>query len=495
MFPDFASAVACKEYILTSDERIDSQLSTSVMIWNLPRPTEVSQLQTKGSYVTSLYVVAFPRSSLQAAMGFWRLSGLGISSRLARRILRSPVPKNLTQQVQDSAEEAWTPAHEVICGRIVQLLRRAPLDPWRLEHLTSKDVYLYPSGMSAIFHTHRVLLKWRNSSSIVFGFTYELTLKMLQTYGPGCKFYAFGTDEEIDHLEVILKENFGKGTKPQAIWCECASNPLLRTSDLARLRHIADRHGLLLVIDETICSFANVDVFRYADMVITSLTKSFSGYSDVMAGSVVLNPASRFYRELKGLFSETYRNNLFEEDAAKLEVNSRDFLQRAATMNENAQCLVKYFESLMHRPKSCIEAVYYPSLCWSVQNYRACMRAGTPSFDPGYGGLFTLQFASIATATAFFDNAAVHKGPSLGANVTLLQPYVQTVFIREKEWAARNGVKEAIVRVSVGLENKIELLAVFEKAMGEADRVAAIGRERQVGGSRDGWGDQVFTIN
>ncbi|KAK4210352.1 hypothetical protein QBC37DRAFT_428922 [Rhypophila decipiens] len=55
----------------------------------------------------------------------------------------------------------------------------------------------------------------------------------------------------------------------------------------------------------------------------------------------------------------------------------------------------------------------------------------------------------------------VHKGPSLGAHVTLAQPYVQTVFAREKKWARSYGLSEAIVRISVGVEEASELVETF----------------------------------
>ena len=90
---------------------------------------------------------------------------------------------------------------------------------------------------------------------------------------------------------------------------------------------------------------------------------------------------------------------------------------------------------------------------------------------PGYGGVFTLEFSTVDAAAAFFDASDVHKGPSLGANLTLMQPYVQTVFFKEKEWAARNGVKETIVRISIGLEDPQLLLETFRGAMAEADKV------------------------
>ena len=97
------------------------------------------------------------------------------------------------------------------------------------------------------------------------------------------------------------------------------------------------------------------------------------------------------------------------------------------------------------------------------------MRQDSSNFKPGYGGLFTLEFESEKAASVFFNNLDVHKGPSLGVVVTLAQPYVQTVFAREKAWAASYGLNETIVRISVGLENQEALGKAFQKALRFAD--------------------------
>ena len=104
------------------------------------------------------------------------------------------------------------------------------------------------------------------------------------------------------------------------------------------------------------------------------------------------------------------------------------------------------------------------------------MRAPTAEFVPGYGGLFTLEFESVITAATFFDAVNIHKGPSLGAAVSIAQPYVQTVFTREKPWAASYGLKESIVRISVGMENHEDLGKEFLRALRLADRFK-VGRE------------------
>lgn len=99
------------------------------------------------------------------------------------------------------------------------------------------------------------------------------------------------------------------------------------------------------------------------------------------------------------------------------------------------------------------------------------MRTPSREFTPGYGSLFTIELSTVEAAAAFFDSLNLHKGPSLGSNLTLVQPYVQTVFFREKQWAASWGLKETIVRVSVGLENRQALLETILASIRLVDRL------------------------
>lgn len=121
-------------------------------------------------------------------------------------------------------------------------------------------------------------------------FPYTDTLKILQKWGPGAHFFGNGLDEDIGTLETLLEsESRADPSKPPilALFTEFPSNPLLRSANLPRLRVLADKYGFLIVIDETIGNFANVDVLPYADIVVSSLTKVFSGASNVMGGSCV----------------------------------------------------------------------------------------------------------------------------------------------------------------------------------------------------------------
>lgn len=149
----------------------------------------------------------------------------------------------------------------------------------------------------------------------------------------------------------------------------------------------------------------------------------------------------------------------------------------------------------MDNPSSVLTNIYYPEIDPATSNYRTHLRRETDDFRPGFGGLFTLQFEDVHLASVFFNALNVHKGPSLGASVTLSQPYVQTVFHKQKEWAGQCGLHESIVRVSVGLEDKRALFAAFRVALAEADQVKAA---RSIDGLeewKDGSGSSQLTDN
>lgn len=430
------------------------------------------------------FVVFYPEQVHASAMIFWRLAGTGISSRLAQSMHEhldkiSALPEEELFSGSDPIllrELTDVRADDMVRTRIASLLKRASISAEQSARFAPSDVFLYPTGMAAIYEANMLLKSWLPAQTVVFGFPYELTLKLVEKYGVSCKFYGFGDQVELDQFEDYLAAEKQQERPVQSVWCECASNPLLRTVDLQRIRRLADTYGFAVVVDETIGSFANVDVAGIADVIVTSLTKSFSGKADVMAGSIVLNPAMPHYVQLKQALDSTYVNELFGADSRVLENNSRKFLARAGILNRNAAHLVSVMSPYVRASSSTLTHVYYPMTCWSRANYEARMRAATPEFTPGYGGLFTLEFESVVAAATFFDALHVHKGPSLGAHVTLAQPYVQTVFTREKEWAASYGLSETIVRISVGLEDEKALACDFVRALRLADRFKA-GRE------------------
>jgi cystathionine gamma-synthase len=107
---------------------------------------------------------------------------------------------------------------------------------------------------------------------------------MQEKFGPGCLFYGLGSSEELDELECKL----GAGEKVSAVFAEFPSNPLLKSIDLQRLSRLARTYNFAVIIDDTIGNFANVSLLKYADVIVSSLTKVFNGMGDLMAGRCAL---------------------------------------------------------------------------------------------------------------------------------------------------------------------------------------------------------------
>ena len=119
---------------------------------------------------------------------------------------------------------------------------------------------------------------------------YTDTIEILEKWGPGCHLFGFGNEEDIDRLEALLEEESKKnpGCPPiMSLSTEFPTNPLVRAPNLRRLRALADKYDFPIVVDQTIGNFINVDVMPYADVVVNSLSKVFSGYANVMGGRSV----------------------------------------------------------------------------------------------------------------------------------------------------------------------------------------------------------------
>ena len=106
----------------------------------------------------------------------------------------------------------------------------------------------------------------------------------MEKWGPGAKFFGAGGLEDIPALTNFLAQHPPNEAPILALFCEFPTNPLLRSPDLVAIRKLADQYGFVVVIDETIGNFLNVEVVPFADIVVSSLSKIFSGDANVLGG-------------------------------------------------------------------------------------------------------------------------------------------------------------------------------------------------------------------
>ncbi|MBI2432477.1 MAG: PLP-dependent transferase [Candidatus Hydrogenedentes bacterium] len=384
----------------------------------------VARVQATG--VNGLHAVVFPDAAFEPVKKYWQHFGEIVSSRAALAAIEGRRPTDGT-------------AKGMLRERIASLAGGR-----------AEDVFLYPSGMAALAAGLRAAQAHRSGGkSAQLGFPYVDLLKIQSVTGPGVHFLADPSDANVDAIAGLVERE-----TLSAVFCEVPGNPLLQCVDLPRLSELLRKHGVPLIVDDTPGTFANIDVLPWADMVVSSLTKSFSGVGDVMAGSVVLNPESALYNALAPLVREQFEDLFWEEDAAALEENSRDFPERMQVVNKNAEALTDY---LAGHPA--VERVYYPKQETRAR-YERVMRPGG-----GYSCLLSLLLKDAPRRSApFYDALRVCKGPSLGLNFTISCPYVLLAHYNELDWVEQCGLSRFLLRISVGMEPADEMIGRFEEA-------------------------------
>lgn len=376
-----------------------------------------------------VHAVCYPTAAEESALKYWRHTGDGISSRRAEAILAG--------RTRDTDSG---PARTTLRRRIAELAE-VPVE----------SVYLFKSGMAAIYAVYRAIASIRpGRRSVQFGFPYVDTLRILKDFGAAGEFFPLGNREDLEKLAALADRE-----KLAGIFCEFPSNPMLSSPDLASLSALARAHGSPLVVDDTIATWANVDLRTVADVSVTSLTKFFTGRGDVMAGSAIIQPASPLAAELRAALDAEYEDCLWGANAILAEEHSRDFAERLQRTNRTTAQIVDW---LRNQPG--VAEVYYPSVR-DRDLFDAFRKPGG-----GYGGLFSVLLRDASrTAPVFYDHLEMCKGPNLGTTFTLCCPFTLLAHYKELDWAEQCGVSRHLLRFSIGQENPEDLIARIGRAM------------------------------
>ncbi|KAL4758349.1 pyridoxal phosphate-dependent transferase [Aspergillus foveolatus] len=473
VFPSEEASVRLSQFLRSQggDETNGAAVQSEIFWFHLAGDNYAEENAKWGQFWAVLYHQCYEKHATK----FWTIFGDGVSSRHAEfclglwtfmRSSSQPDSSNGIYQCPVDTTLILPPwnrhcdqeAKDTIRSRIAEWI--ASDDP-HIPRVSPSDVYLYQKGMCAISAVARSLLPGNEQSGgvVVFGWPYSETPKCVENSGYRNFFlYSQGSADELD----LLATSLASGTKIQALFCEIPSNPMLRTPDLHRIRELADQYEFCVVCDETLGTYINVDVLPYVDVVITSLTKIFSGGSNVMGGSVVLNPQSRHYETLHQKLSSTYQDNLFPADAILLAHNSTTFPSRVRQCNKTALALASH---IVTHPS--IQSVFHPSLpslptAYLYERYRRS--------NGGHGYLLSFLFRNPASAVVFYDCLDICKGPNVGTNFSLALPYAQLSHALELDWAESQGVPRHIMRISVGLEPEELLIGRIDDALLEVEK-------------------------
>ncbi len=287
------------------------------------------------------------------------------------------------------------------------------------------------------------------ASSDLYGGTYRIMVRVFAEYG--LKFTFVSLDDPTK-LEAALTE------KTRMVWIETPTNPLLRIVDIAAIAQITQARGIKLVVDNTFASpYLQNPLDLGADIVVHSVTKYIGGHSDTVMGAIIANDddtASRlkFIQNACGAVPGPQDCFLALRGIKTLHIRMERHCQ-------NAQRVAEY---LQQHPK--VGKVYYPGLPDHPGHELAKRQMR------GFGGMVSFELVgdSLPEAIKVMESFEVFSlGESLGGVESLCtHPASMTHASIPKDEREANGLKDTLIRLSVGIEDVEDLIEDLGRAIG-----------------------------
>uniref|UniRef100_UPI0040495895 trans-sulfuration enzyme family protein n=1 Tax=Fulvivirga sp. TaxID=1931237 RepID=UPI0040495895 len=305
---------------------------------------------------------------------------------------------------------------------------------------------VFSSGLSAITTVLLALLKSGDHAVFqgdIYGGTHHAITSELSKFGIE---FSFTTGLEPDDFAKHIK----KETK--LIYIETPSNPLLKIVDLKGIAELCKANNIISIIDNTFASPINQKPIHFGiDVVTHSGTKYLGGHSDITCGAVVTNKAlgEKIYKA-----AVNYGGSLDPQTSYLLERSMKTLALRVKQQNENAQKVAEFLEQHPDVP-----AVYYPGL------------PKHPSHDiaksqmTGFGGM--LSFEVKGDQDAFVKKLKLIKvAISLGSVESTVSSPLKTSHSKlSAAQRAEAGIKDNLLRLSVGIEDAEDLIADLKQAL------------------------------
>ena len=398
-----------------------------------------------------LTAIIIPQDKRDTLKKFTENTGQIISSRFAEDITKDKIVHDADQ---------YDKTLHIIKDRISSLTNaQSTTSP----AVKAEDVFLYLTGMASIYNAHQMISQYgkgQGKKTIQFGVSYASSRRIQNEFNgtEGATYVPYNSENDFKKLVHELAKR-----DTCAVFCEAPSNPLLHTIDLPRLKEMTNKYDVPLVIDNTIGTWLDVDVTPYADVIVTSLTKSFTGGGNVMGGALTLNPSSKHYTEYRAHLHEYHKDHLYIRDALEIEKQSRTFEQRVDGMNAQALKLVALLQS-----SSVVKQVNHPS----VIDTDAYNKIRKP--NGGYGSLLSFTMHNPENAVKLYDSLQGFKGQSLGMHFTIALMYGIFANPDKQNPTILNPTLDPIaldplmIRVSVGCEG-LNPVEDFKQALAGLD--------------------------
>jgi cystathionine beta-lyase len=309
-----------------------------------------------------------------------------------------------------------------------------------------EDALVFGSGMAAITTVLFALLKPGDHAVFqedLYGGTYHFVAAELT---------GFGIEVSFARNQADFTAQLRPNTK--LIYIESPSNPLLHCVDVAVVASLGKTRGLLTVIDNTFASPINQTPLALGiDVVVHSATKYLNGHSDLNAGAVV---ASREIIARIRPCAVNHGGMLDAHACYMLERGLKTLALRVERQNENAGKLAQW---LQRHPA--VTRVNYPGLSDHPDHAIAARQMR------GFGGMLSFELRDAAQAGAVLGRFKLATAAlSLGGVETLVTIPAKTSHVKlTAAERAAIGISDALLRVSVGIEDADDLTADFEQAL------------------------------
>ena len=264
----------------------------------------------------------------------------------------------------------------------------------------------------------------------------------------GLKFsYVDTSDRELTEKEI--RDN------TKALYIETPSNPTMKVTDLSKMKELADRYRLLLIVDNTFLTpyFQN-PIAHGADIVIYSGTKFLGGHNDTLAGFLSTS-REELVPEIR-YFYKTIGSSLSPFDSFLVLRGIKTLSVRLEKQQKNAHGIARWLKE-----QKKVEKVYYVGL------------SDHPGYDVnlsqsrGFGSMVSFCTDTAETARNVLERIKlITYAESLGGVESLLTyPMLQTHADVPLEIRDKLGITDRFLRLSVGIENVEDLIADLDQSL------------------------------